>query len=299
VETGVAIDGAPLGRQGMTAWDQWTARNHNRRPTYVMWFTDWSASFQGYAVDNARSKNAVPVITWEMKNGRRAITYADVMAGKWDTYLTTWGKAAAAKPGRIVLRFGHEMNGNWYGWSGSANGGGAQAATQYKAVWARVRGRLRAAGATNVEMAWCPNHESVPAGVAWNAPSAYLPDTSQVEWVCADGYNWGTSQTAAANGWDSKWTTFEQIFGPVYDEVTAKAPGKPFMIGEFASSELGGSKSAWITDAAARMTSSRFPALRAFIWFNYNKETDWRVESSDPSLDAFRSAFRAGFVWAP
>ena len=70
------------------------------------------------------------------------------------------------------------------------------------------------------------------------------------------------------------------------------------MIGEFASTEVGGNKAAWITDAAARMKSS-YPQLRAFAWFNMNKETDWRVESSTASLNAFKTAFGADayFVW--
>ena len=70
------------------------------------------------------------------------------------------------------------------------------------------------------------------------------------------------------------------------------------MIGEFASSETGGSKSAWITDAANRMKTA-YPQLRALIWFNMNKETDWRVESSAGSLAAFKSAFVSSpaFIW--
>ena len=70
------------------------------------------------------------------------------------------------------------------------------------------------------------------------------------------------------------------------------------MIGKFASSELGGNKAAWITDAAARIHSA-YPQLRGFIWFNYNNETDWRVESSAASVSAFKSSFVNDpyFVW--
>ncbi len=32
------------------------------------------------------------------------------------------------------------------------------------------------------------------------------------------------------------------------------------------------------------------PDIRAFVWFNFNKETDWRIESSS----AARTAFAAG-----
>jgi hypothetical protein len=70
------------------------------------------------------------------------------------------------------------------------------------------------------------------------------------------------------------------------------------MIGEFASSELGGDKGAWIRDAGARIPSA-YPQIKAFIWFNMNKETDWRVESSTNSLNAFKSAFvsNTAYLW--
>jgi hypothetical protein len=66
------------------------------------------------------------------------------------------------------------------------------------------------------------------------------------------------------------------------------------MIGEFASAEAGGSKAEWMRDAAARIASPDYAQIRAFVWFNMNKETDWRVESTQPSLDAFRASFVTG-----
>jgi beta-mannanase len=263
-----------------------------------MWFTDWSAKFQGFAVANAYSRGATPVITWEMKNRQAQISYADVLAGKWDAYIDGWAAAARADGRPLFLRFGHEMNGDWYGWSGARNGATAAAAQQFVAVWRHVHGRFARAGAANVTWVWCANHQSVP-DAAWNAPEQYYPGDAYVDWTCADGYNWGTSQTVATSGWDSRWQTFDQVFGPAYQRITAAAPTKPFMIGEFASSEAGGDKAAWIADAAARLASADYARVRAFVWFNYDKETDWRVESSPAALAAFKSAFVAGprFAW--
>jgi beta-mannanase len=153
---------------------------------------------------------------------------------------------------------------------------------------------------TNVTWVWCPNHRSIPQE-PWNAPENYYPGDAYVDWTCADGYNWGTSQTVATGGWNSQWESFDALFADVYARVTARAPSKPFMIGEFASAEQGGDKGAWIADAAARMKAG-YPQLRAFTWFNYNKETDWRVESSPAATTAFHTAFvrdSTSFVWAP
>jgi beta-mannanase len=182
------------------------------------------------------------------------------------------------------------MNGDGYGWSGAKNGASSTAAQQFVATWRYVHGRFAKAGVTNVTWVWCPNHESVPAA-AWNTPESYYPGDAYVDWTCVDGYNWGTSQTVATAGWTSRWQTFDEIFGPTYQRLVALAPTKPMMIGEFASSEAGGDKAAWITDAAARIASPGYAQIRAFVWFNEAKETDWRVQSSAAALAAFKASF--------
>ena len=297
VASGVFIDGAPLGRPGLAALDRWVSQV-GAHPLYLMWYTDWSTGFQSYAVTNAHARGATPIITWEMKNRQSAIPYADVLAGRWNRYLDAWVAAAKADGRPMFVRFGHEMNGDWYGWSGARNGASAAAASQFVAVWRYVHDRFTRAGVTNVTWVWCPNAESVPAA-PWNAASNYYPGDAYVDWTCPDGYNWGTSQTVATAGWSSRWQTFDQVFGAVYAEVTKLAPGKPFMIGEFASAEAGGSKAEWMRNAAARIASPDYAQIRAFVWFNMNKETDWRVESTHPSLDAFRASFVTGprFGW--
>ena len=296
VASGIFIDGTPLGKPGLSAWDSWSTLV-GKRASYVMWYTDWSTSFQGFGVSNAYGRGATPVITWEMKNRRSEIRYADVLAGKWNKYIDGWAAAAKADGRPLFLRFGHEMNGDWYGWSGARNGASLAATQQFIATWRYVHGRFSRIGVSNVTWVWCVNHESVP-NVSWNAPENYYPGDPYVDWTCADGYNWGTSQTIANGGWHSRWQTFDAVFAPTYSRLTALAPSKPFMIGEFGSSEAGGSKGAWITDAAGKIRTA-YPQLRAFIWFNMNKETDWRVESSAASMNAFKVAFVGDpyFVW--
>ena len=63
---------------------------------------------------------------------------------------------------------------------------------------------------------------------------------------------------------------------------------KPIIIEETASTELGGSKADWI-DQLASTVPAQFPAVRAVVWFQRNKETDWRVNSSAGALAAFKA----------
>jgi endoglucanase len=99
-----------------------------------------------------------------------------------------------------------------------------------------------------------------------------------------DGYNWGTSQR-----W-SQWQTFDSIYQPTYSQLQALNASKPMMIGEFASSEKGGDKAAWIADMFKRIPSA-YPQIRMVFWFNLNKETDWRMNSSEASLQAVQQGF--------
>jgi hypothetical protein len=93
-----------------------------------------------------------------------------------------------------------------------------------------------------------------------------------------DGYNWGTVQAA------STWQSFSTIAGRIYAGVAAK--GKPIMIPETASTELGGDKAAWIA-AVLPSLEATFPGVKALVWFQMNKETDWRIDSSATAQAAF------------
>ena len=80
-----------------------------------------------------------------------------------------------------------------------------------------------------------------------------------------------------------------------YDALTALAPAKPIMIAETASTEVGGSKAAWITDALQAQLPVSWPRVKAVLWFNWNHEEsngtmDWVIESSASA----RAAFAAG-----
>ncbi len=84
------------------------------------------------------------------------------------------------------------------------------------------------------------------------------------------------------------------MLGPTYDMVQAIAPDKPMLMGETASTEKGGSKSAWVKDMLEQQIPKRFPNLKGFVWFekreailDENSPSGWEVESSPSALAAF------------
>ena len=94
--------------------------------------------------------------------------------------------------------------------------------------------------------------------------------------VGLDGYNWGTTQTRSANGWESKWRSFKSIFAAPIQELGRVAPGKPVAVFETSSASQGGSKESWLIEA---LDSAKSLGLAAEIWFEVNKEIDWRIET--------------------
>ena len=239
-------------------------------------FYGWTDDYTVWA-RSAVASGYIPLVTWETWTNGVGIPLDDILGGVHDAMIRSRAQSSQAIGQKFFLRWGHEMNGNWYPWDGSHNGASASATSKYIAVYRHIHDLFVAAGATNVIWVFSPNVDSVP-GDAWNQWSNYYPGDSYVDWMAFDGYNWGTVQTG------SSWRTFSSVAGTIYAGLAAK--GKPIMIPETASAELGGDKAAWIAAILPALKGS-FPAIKALVWFHMNKETDWRIDSSPQARDAF------------
>ena len=246
-------------------------------PKLVMSYRDWTlALIDSTQMDAVIARGAIPQITWEPWDPTQGINqpaYAlsTITSGAHDAFIQASAAAAAAYGKPFQLRFAPEMNGSWAPWEGTING---NTPAGYVAAWQHVVSIFRAAGATNVTWVWAPNNG--PTGTI----AAYYPGDSWVDVLGLDGYNWGSADV---------WQTFTQVFGTAYDIVTSLNATKPVMITETASAEAGGDKAAWITSAYLTEIPTRFPRVTAVIWFDVNKEVDWRVDSSSASLAAYQS----------
>ena len=263
--------------------DAYTGSAGGKRPSVIMDYRDWAhnPNFPTDFADLVAGRGATPLLTWEPWNygaGVNQPTYRlsaiangthDALVRRWATQIKAWGKP-------LMLRFAHEMNGNWYPWSEGVNG---NAAGQYVPAYRRVVSLFRSVGVTNVTWVWSPN-VAYPGSVPI---SRLFPGDAYVDWTGLDGYNGGTTE---ASGWQS----FEQVFGPSITQVRALS-AKPLMLAEIGSAEQGGDKAAWITDFFARLAVR--PEVRGFLWFNHDKEADWRVQSSDASRIAYVAGISA------
>jgi len=232
-------------------------------------------------LQNVADLGAMSMLTWEPWDYRVGTTSQPqfalrrIIEGDFDDYILRTARTLRDFERPVLVSFAHEMNGDWYPWSERVNGNGSG---EYVAAYRHVHGLVASVGARNVSWAWSPNVE-----YPGSQPLAGLyPGHSYVDVIAVNGYNFGTSQA-----W-SLWQNPLELFGSTLSRVRDLAPGKSLMIGETSSSEVGGNKAVWISDLFSWLHTQ--PDVEAVVWFNLNKETDWRIDSSAASAQAFTSS---------
>jgi len=239
-------------------------------------------SFPTTPFEDIRAHGAIPVFSWSSQSipsstHEPAFQLADIIDGRYDSYIRSFAVAAREWGHPFFLRFDWEMNGDWFPWSERTNGNGPG---QYVAAWRHVHDIFTAVGATNATWVWCPY---VDPGATLQPLSQLYPGNAYVDWTCLDGYNWGPDAKRA-----EPWRSFATLFRSSYRQITETiAPTKPMLIAETASSEKGGSKAAWI-EAMFAALPVQFPRVRGLIWFeNVSEGMDWPIETSAASREAF------------
>ncbi len=258
----------------------------NRKIPHIVTFQDWSQPFPDLDAREARARGKTLQVTWEPWHfsDPNAIKLGDILAGKHDKYIDDWASGARSFGGEIWVRWGHEMNGNWYPWSVGNNGSNAATWSQ---AYRHIHDRFRVMGASNVRWVWCFNAESVP-DASWNDAAKTYPGDNYVDAVAVDGYNFGTTTA------HSRWQSFEEIFARPVALANRNWPDKPLWIGETGCATAGGDKAQWLQamDKALRGPLNR---VESVTWFEAAKEADWRVMSSLGSARAARQIWGAEY----
>lgn len=229
--------------------------------TYFGWEDAWPTSDE---VTSDIDAGRIPLVNWEPFG----VDLAAIVRGDHDELLAQRAAEAASLDAPVFVDFAAEMN--------EEEGWGDHDPELYTSAFRHVHDLFEGRDGGNVVWVWAPNNVD-SAG----EPAAldYYPGDDYVDWTGIDGYNWGTSEEGF------EWQDFEAVFGPMYEQLHTL--GKPIIIGETASAEEGGSKAEWIAGIAPALGES-FPDIRALVWFDVDKERDWRIRSSDDSLAAFR-----------
>ncbi|MCP3934113.1 MAG: beta-mannanase [Actinomycetia bacterium] len=267
-----------------------------KRTDAVMVSRDWAAATPDIeTIEIITADGHLPIIAWEPWNHAMESTFdrrrgeqseyalSTIIDGEHDDLIDDWAIELAEWGRPVAIRFAHEMNGFWYPWSESVNG---NAAGQYVAAWRHVHDRFDAAGASNVIWIWSPN----PIDPNLTPIDRLYPGDAYVDWIGVVGY--------LGNGIDPTVyvPTFDQLFGPTIDEVR-ELTDLPIVLTELGATELGGKKAMWLTHVLE--TIAERDDIIGFIWFEVDKETDWRIVSSEEARQAFSDVVAADGFGTP
>ncbi|OJF13913.1 glycoside hydrolase family 26 protein [Couchioplanes caeruleus] len=261
---GKAMLGAYLSLSGKTATQSQALRRQQtgREERIVHVFYDWPdllpTSIEGLPAQ------AVPMVSW------RGTAYSDITSGASDELIARAARRLKSLGRPVLLRWGWEMNGDWYDWSPARNG---KNPAGYIQSWRRMHDIFAKEGATNVAWVWSPNWNSSPIA-DWNTIAALYPGDKYVDWVGVSGYN-------------LRRETPETLFSPIYRSYAAR---KPILITEVGSVDRGGrTKADWIS-LFARWVEGH-PAVGGVAWFDTDTHPGytekWRVDTDAASLAAY------------
>jgi len=212
---------------------------------------------------------------WQPNKGldQPAHSLAEIAAGQLDSDLTRWATQLAAWPHPVFLRFAQEMNGTWYPWSIGANG---NTASGYRAAWSRMHSII-SEQAPNVRFLWAPN--AITEGTRDFADC--YPGDGVVDYLGLDGYNWGSVP-------GHQWQSPDKLFSESLDKLGRISPGRPILITEVGCADgvTPSLKAQWIADFFRVIENH--PDVLSFVWFQMDKERDWRFNSTPASTAAFR-----------
>jgi hypothetical protein len=245
-------------------------------PSYVLFFRDLhpQRSFPRQVVAASAQRGLTAVVSLELTIwGRDRPGYLqEIVDGVHDQFFREWGHGAAAWGEPVLLRFGFEMNGDWFHWGRQPD--------LFQRAWRRAHRLMVEVGADNVTWVYAPNvlyGDLAPD----DGLHAYYPGDAFVDMVALDGYNFGDDHSE----WH-RWQSFAEVFEA---SIAAMATyPQPLLLSEVGCAD-DPRKAAWQEDALRRIQAD--PRIAGIIFFHFDKrregEHNWRLDSDPASLTVF------------
>lgn len=183
----------------------WADSHVNIVNVYQAWTQPLPAAFMAKA--NAANVTVfLELEPWHMgPSWNETPAFADIINGKYDSWLRSVGTLIAQGARPVILTFAHEFNvSGQYPWAQGMSGNVSPA--QWIDAWNHVRSVIRSvAGGHDIWM-WCPN---VWTGGTTTDPSPYWPGNADM--IGVDGY--------PDTKWGASLGTFAGMFGPVFTAI--------------------------------------------------------------------------------
>ncbi len=165
-------------------------------------------------------------------------TMQRIINGDFDSALVRWARDAASLDFPILVEFGTEVNGSWFPWNGTYNGGGTtdqygdpdypDGPERFRDAYRHIIDICRQQGADNIT--WFFHVDAQPEPDAWwNDIKYYYPGNDYIDWVGISAYG---SQSP-----DEEYVSLSELLDNIYPRLREIAPDKPVALLEFGITE--------------------------------------------------------------
>jgi hypothetical protein len=262
---GVYEPGAPRSYRPVAAF----GRLVGRRPALALFYSGFGEQFRTAFAKEVYQHGGIPLD----QINPLGVSIAKIAAGRYDAYLRSLADQVRAFRHRVIIGFGHEMNGTWYPW-----GWTHVRPSTFVRAWRHVVHVFRTQGASNVTWMW-----TISRVLNRGPVRPYWPGAAYVNWVGIDGYYTYPSDTFAS--------VFLRMMAVVH-----RFTHDPILLSETAIGQRAGQA----RRIPNLLSGVRTYGLRGLVWFDMAQhggpfKQDWRLEGHPSAVAAFRRNLR-GFV---
>jgi len=206
------------------------------------------------------SNEKLLIITWEpyLKSSDDPIL-DEISNGQYDTMIRNFARSI---DGKAFLRWGHEMNGDWYPWAGEPE--------KYKTAYIRIHDIFMEEERSDVKFIFSINNEDVPRT---NSFEMYYPGDDYVDVIGIDAYDWKGRKSP------------NKILHKSYERIIENYPDKPIFITEISSA---GDKKEFFKELILSI-QNEYGQIKAFVWFDIDKEEDWKFTNDRQSMEILKN----------
>lgn len=246
--------------RGLASWEE-----SGNTTNAVLYFVDFTRDIEETHLRTILNSGRTPMVGWEPWEAGAGVDQPDhslrsIIEGRHDGTVRRSAQNVARAGGEVLIRFAHEMNGDWYPWSERVNG---NMPGEYVEAWKHVRSIFLEEGATNARWVWSPNVTTFlpyPLAPLW-------PGEQHVDALGIVGY-----------------LRAGQTFSERYDSTIAEVAtlsDLPIIITETSVQQGAGRKH---TVKMLACEAVRNPRIRGIVWFEAESRADWRLGDAAEDL---------------
>ena len=257
---------------------------------WVYFSHDWfrGREFPSATATMIRDAGSVPFIRLMLRSDFRhwspesTYTLQRILEGAFDGDLRSWFRSARRFGSPLIVEYGTEVNGDWFCWNGSRNGGGGTGGygdpgdpdgpERFRDAYRRIIRLSREEGAGNIVWVFHVNSGDAPAE-EWNRLEQYYPGPEWIDWI-------GVSVYGAQRPLEKAWPRFRDLMDPLYARLSGIAPDVPVVVCEFGATQGNplGRQEHWARETLEDLTGGRWPRVIGFSWWNegWRNDTDPR-----------------------